>query len=154
MQDRDLKLWPGDPAASRARLRAIVDRELPRLRALEETLRVQYEDPARAEAEEKALAQVTREETALLRAERMHEQSYDRAVNSFIKVRTHSAAEPVPVPVPEPKARRELDHSVPIVGLDVRAGPSPAASPCPGSCDRGTGNRRSLPIADDSWVWV
>ena len=52
MQDRDLKLWPGDPAASRARLQAIVDRELPRLKALEETLRVQYEEPARAAAEE------------------------------------------------------------------------------------------------------
>ena len=34
LQDRDVKLWPGDPAESRARLQAIVDRELPRLRAL------------------------------------------------------------------------------------------------------------------------
>ena len=96
LQDRDVKLWPGNPAESRARLQAIVDRELPRLRALEKTLRVRYEDPARAEAEDQALAQVTKEEMALLRAERMHEQSYDRAVNSLIKVRKQSAAEPVP----------------------------------------------------------
>ena len=82
-----MKLWPGNPAESRARLQAIVDRELPRLRALEKTLRVQYEDPARAEAEDQALAQVTKEEMSLLRAERMHEQSYDRAVNALIKVR-------------------------------------------------------------------
>ena len=56
MQDRDLKLWPGNPAESRARLQAIVDRELPRLKALEETLRVQYEEPARAAAKDLALA--------------------------------------------------------------------------------------------------
>jgi hypothetical protein len=116
MQDRDLKLWPGDKDASRARLRAIVDRELPRLRALEATLRVEYEEPARAEAKDQALAQVTKEEMALLRAARMHEQSYDRAVKSFIKVRKQSAAEPVRVPVPVPTTRRELDERVPILG--------------------------------------
>ncbi len=104
MQDRDLKLWPGDPAASRARLKAIVDRELPRLKSLEATLRVEYEEPARAEAEDQALAQVAKEETTLLRAERMHEQSYDRAVKSLIKVRKQSAAEPVPAAVPVPAA--------------------------------------------------
>jgi len=114
--ERDVKLWPGNPAESRARLQAIVDRELPRLRALEETLRVQYEDPARAEAADQALAQVTKEETALLRAERMYEQSYTRAVNTLIKVRKQNAAAPVPVPVPVPVARRELDESLPILG--------------------------------------
>ena len=87
IQDRDVKLWPGDPAASRARLQAIVDRELPRLRALEETLRVQYEEPARAAAKDLALAQVTKEEMSLLRAERMHEQSYAQAVRALQKVR-------------------------------------------------------------------
>ena len=46
MQDRDVQLWPGDPAASRARLKAIVDRELPPLKALEKTLREEYEEPA------------------------------------------------------------------------------------------------------------
>jgi len=118
--ERDVKLWPGNPAESRARLQAIVDRELPRLRALEETLRVRYEDPARAEAEDQALAQVTKEETALLRAARMHEQSYDRAVNSLIKVRKQSAAAPVPVPIPLPAARQELDESLAILGGVVR----------------------------------
>ena len=97
MQDRDVQLWPGDPAASRARLKAIVDRELPRLRALEETLRVEYEEPARAAAREMALAAVTKEERALLRAERIHEQSYDHAVNSLLKVRKQAAAARVPM---------------------------------------------------------
>jgi hypothetical protein len=73
LQDRDIPQWPRDPAECRARLQALVDRELPRLRALEETLRVQYEEPSRAEARDMALASVSREETSLLRAERLHE---------------------------------------------------------------------------------
>jgi hypothetical protein len=97
MQDRDVQLWPGDPAASRARLKAIVDRELPRLRALEATLRVEYEEPARAAAREMAVAAVTEEERALLRAKRIHEQSYAHAVNSLLKVRKQGAAARVPV---------------------------------------------------------
>ena len=113
-----MKLWPGNPAESRARLQALVDRELPRLRALEETLRVQYEDPARAEAEDQALAQVTKEETASCVAERMHEQSYDRAVNALIKVRKQSAAAPVPVPG---RCRRRSEYEQ--VGADAGAGP-------------------------------
>jgi hypothetical protein len=133
MQDRDLKLWPGDPAASWARLRAIVDKELPRLRALEATLRVQYEEPARAEAEDQALAEVAKEETALLRAARIHEQSYYRYVNTFIKVRNQSSAEPVAVPAPVTKVRWELDDAVPILGLDVPAGSPRAGSPYAGS---------------------
>ena len=80
-----MKLWPGNPAESRARLQALVDRELPRLRALEETLRVQYEDPERAAAEDLALANVTPEELSLLRAERIHEQSYHQAVTALRK---------------------------------------------------------------------
>ena len=47
----------GKPGREPARLQALVDRELPRLRALEETLRVQYEEPARAAAQDMALAQ-------------------------------------------------------------------------------------------------
>jgi hypothetical protein len=92
IQDRDIVLWPRDREACRARLRAIVDRELPRLKALEETLRVQYELPAKAEARVMALASVTREDMQLLRAEQIHEQSYQRAVTALLKARRQSAA--------------------------------------------------------------
>ena len=96
LRDRDdVQLWPGNPAESRARLQALVDRELPRLRALEETLRVQYEEPARAAAQDMALARVTREETSLLRAERMYEQSYVQAATALQKVCTQTAVSPV-----------------------------------------------------------
>jgi hypothetical protein len=92
LRDRDVTLWPGNPAESRARLQAIVDRELPRLRALEETLRVQYEVPERAEARQMALARISREEMTLLRAARMAEQSYERATTALQKARKARAA--------------------------------------------------------------
>jgi hypothetical protein len=109
--DRDRKLWPGDPEESRARLHAIVDRELPRLRALEETLRAQYEEPARAQIKEMALAELAREELPLLRAERMHEQSYARAVAAYRKARREPSLSRLPVGT----TARELDGTVPIL---------------------------------------
>jgi hypothetical protein len=93
IQDRDVTLWPGNPEESRARLWAIVNRELPRLKALEKMLRETYEEPARAAAEDLALAQVTKEEMALLRAERIHEQSYAQAVRGLQK--HHKPSRPV-----------------------------------------------------------
>jgi hypothetical protein len=95
LQDRDVEVWPGDPAASRAALEAIVARELPALRAREAMLRVKYEEPARAEAKEQALARLAlrKEEVALLRAQRSHEQSYQRACQMFLKVRAALVAE-------------------------------------------------------------
>jgi hypothetical protein len=79
LQDRDLTLWPVDPEASRARLRAIVDRELPPLVALEAELRTRYEEPERAAAVERALAQVDKDEQQLLRELRSHERSLAQA---------------------------------------------------------------------------
>ncbi len=85
MRERDLKLWPGNKAESQTRLWAIVNRELPRLQALEKMLREMYEEPARAAAEDLALAQVRKAGMGLLRAERMHEQSYAEAVRGLQK---------------------------------------------------------------------
>ena len=90
-QERDVKLWPRDPAESRARLQAMLDRELPRVRALEQTLRVQYEEPSRAAAEAMALADVTRQDMQLLRAQRIHEQSYLQASTALLKFRKPAA---------------------------------------------------------------
>jgi hypothetical protein len=92
LQDRDVRVWPRDQTEARARMQALVDRELPRLRALEETLRVQYDEPARAEAQVMALASVTQEEMNLLRAQRLHEQSYLQASTALLKVRRQTAA--------------------------------------------------------------
>ena len=92
LQDRDVPLWPRDPAECRARLQALVDREIPRLQALEATLRVQYEEPSRAEAQVMALASVTREDMDLLHAQRLHEQSYMQATTALLKVRKQTAA--------------------------------------------------------------
>ena len=124
IQDRDIVLWPRDPPACRTRLQAIVDRELPRLRALEAILRVQYEEPAKAEARVMALASVTREEMQLLRAEQIHEQSYHRAATALLKARQQSAASRAATV----RARRELGLLArPVVDLALRARNPPHA---------------------------
>jgi len=92
LQEKDVQVWPRDPAACRARMQALVDRELPRLRALEATLRTQYEDPERAEAQVMALASVTKDEMQLLRAQRLHEQAYRQASTALLKVRKQTGA--------------------------------------------------------------
>jgi hypothetical protein len=88
-QDRDVEVWPGDAATSRAALAAIVARELPALRAREAMLRVKYEEPAGAEVKEQALARLARrkDEVALLRAQRSHEQAFERASRALLKAR-------------------------------------------------------------------
>src|SRR6516165_3769617 len=81
IQDRDVEVWRPDPALCRAALAAIVARELLSLRARAEMLRVKYEEPARADAQEMALARLAsrKEEVALLRAQRSHERAFERA---------------------------------------------------------------------------
>ena len=100
LQDRDVPLWPRDPVECRARLQAMLDRELPRIKALEADLRVKYEDPSRAEARTMALAIVCKEEMQLLRAQRIHEQSYLQAVTALLKFRKSTAASRGPVAGP------------------------------------------------------
>ena len=76
----------------RGRLQAMLDHELPRIRALEATLRVQYEDPSRAKARTMALATVSKQEMQLLRAQRMHEQPYLQAATALLKFRKSTTA--------------------------------------------------------------
>jgi hypothetical protein len=94
-RDRDTHLWPLDPVECKARLQAMLDRETPRIRAIEATLRVTYEDPSRAEARTMALATFSKEEMPLLRAQRMHEQSYLQASTALMKFLKQAAARPV-----------------------------------------------------------
>jgi hypothetical protein len=89
--DRDLPLWRPDPEVARARLRAIVDRELPPLVALEAELRVTYEEPALAAAKALALAQLTREEAELRRALRSHEAALLKATTALRKLHGQTA---------------------------------------------------------------
>jgi hypothetical protein len=79
LQDMDHPVWRPDPDESRARLRALVAEILPPLRELEVQLRSQYEEPARAEAVERALARVDKDEQQLLRELRSHERSLAQA---------------------------------------------------------------------------
>jgi hypothetical protein len=122
IQDRDVAVWPGDPAASRAALAAIVARELPPLRARAELLRVKYEEPARAEAREQALARlaVRKDEVALLRAQRSHEQAFERASRALLKVQAALVAAGL-----RPDATPKVDVA------KLRPGPAPNPIPAP-----------------------
>jgi hypothetical protein len=75
IQDRDIEVWRPDPDESRAHLHAIVARTLPALRELEAQLRTDYEEPARAAAVDRALAQADKDDQAVLRELRSHEHS-------------------------------------------------------------------------------
>jgi hypothetical protein len=86
IEDRELPLWRPDPEVARARLRAIVDRELPPLVALEAELRTHYEEPALAAAKALALAKLTREEAELRRALRSHEAAFLKATTALGKL--------------------------------------------------------------------
>jgi hypothetical protein len=124
LQDREIAVWPRDPAASRAELAAIVARELSLLRAREELLRLRYEEPARAAAQEQALARLAcaREEVALLRAQRGHEQAFERACRMLLKVQRALAPEKLP-----PGGTRGLDEW-PLIPTPTNAVP-PIAPP-------------------------
>jgi hypothetical protein len=128
---RGTTLWPRDPAECRARLQAFLDRELARLRVIEEAFRVQYEDPERAEAKDQALGKITREEQSLLRAQRLQDQAYAQAVTALEKLRRRAALSRVPAVEPEVEGRGLV---VGAWGLGVEEGPrgpgprGPAAS--------------------------
>jgi hypothetical protein len=74
IQDRDLMLWPQDPDACRARLRATIEAHLEDLRALEPGLRAEHE-AAIAALPEKALLEIQETDQKLLQALRGHERS-------------------------------------------------------------------------------
>ena len=126
LRDRDVTLWPGDPAASRARLDAIVTRELERLEALERTLKAQFEDPARAEAKEMALASLAKQEMPLLRARQMHEQSYQKAVTGLRNACKPTAASRV-------EAARPIDIAA-LAPRAIVAGPDSPPTPPAAAC--------------------
>jgi hypothetical protein len=79
LQDMDHPVWPRDCEESRAKLEQLVADALARLRPLEVELRTGYDEPARAEAVELALARVDKDEQQLLRDLRSHERSLAQA---------------------------------------------------------------------------
>jgi hypothetical protein len=119
--ERGLVQWPRDPAECRARLQAILDREIHQLRIREEAFRLEYEQPERAEAPVLALARPSRDDMNLIRTERIHEQSYHQAVTALSKLRKQAAA----APRPAPPARDEGQVHVPPLPAPAAAGPLP-----------------------------
>jgi hypothetical protein len=85
IQDRGVPVWPTDRAASRAYLEALVARELPAVVALEEKLRVEYEEPARAAAREIDQLNHCKQEARIVRDLRSHERSVQLAHQALMK---------------------------------------------------------------------
>jgi hypothetical protein len=79
LQDMDHPVWPRDREESRAKLQQLVADALARLRPLEVEIRTGYDEPARAEAVERALARVDRDDQQLLHELRSHERSLAQA---------------------------------------------------------------------------
>jgi hypothetical protein len=91
IQDRGVPVWPTDPAASRAYLEALVARELPEIEALEEELRVNYEEPARAAARELDQINQCKHEVQLVRELRSHERSVQSAHQALMRRKPRKA---------------------------------------------------------------
>jgi hypothetical protein len=141
LRERDVQVWPCDAGECRARLQALVDGELARLRVLEATLRVQFEEPSKAEAKLMALASISKEEAALLRTQRAHDQSYERATTALVKVRKQTAAAPRPV-----RTAGDFPESLYIIRPDERLGPASRGSAGGGPVGAPDGDR-THPVA-------
>jgi hypothetical protein len=115
-------------------LEAIVARELPALRAREAMLREKYEEPAWAEAKEQALARLAcdKKEVALLRAQRSHEQTFQRASQALLKARVALVAAELRRPGGAPRVREEKLLAVRLpLGLPARRGCEPPDTAAP-----------------------
>jgi hypothetical protein len=91
LHDRNVVVWPVDPAEARARLHALVQQKLAELRPAEQWLRENIEEPEKATLHERALARVTPEDQRLLQALRSHQRDYERATAALEKLRHRSA---------------------------------------------------------------
>jgi hypothetical protein len=93
---RKLDGWRPDAESCRDGLRFLVAREVEKLRALEERLRVEIEEPSRAGAEERASA--LRGPDGVLRARyvRMHDSMYNRAYKELKQAEKEAAGEDAP----------------------------------------------------------
>ena len=90
LYDREPREWLGEPPVCRKILADMVQRELASLRQRERVLRTNYEEPARDGAEIRRQVLATPEGSLLLRHERAHGLTFDRAYAAFLKGRFQS----------------------------------------------------------------
>ena len=114
LRERDIVLWPLDPVECRVRLQSILDQAIPAITEMEQDLKVYFEDPALAEVETIALSTVTKQETLLLRAQRVHEQAYLQATTALTKLRAQEAL------TPRKPAAREIEPELLVLEPRVR----------------------------------
>ena len=104
LYDREPRDWLGEPPVCRKILADMVQRELASLRQRESVLRTNYEEPARDGAEIRRQVLATPEGSLLLRHERAHGLTFDRAYAAFLKGRLQSLKTGRPPGAPHPIA--------------------------------------------------
>jgi hypothetical protein len=92
VQEHGTPLWRPDPEVARARLRAIVDRELPPLVAAEARFHIEVEEPSRAAARDQALAKFERDNRHLADAIQRQERSLIAAHRALANHRAGTAS--------------------------------------------------------------
>jgi hypothetical protein len=90
LRDRQTEHWLGAPRLCREVLTKIVERELALLREREALLRTHYEEPARAGAEVRRQVLHSRDGMQLSRLQRMNEQQFIQAYQTFVRGRKES----------------------------------------------------------------
>jgi hypothetical protein len=126
--DPEVYFAPSQPDCQRL-LRELVQRELAPLRALEEEIRVKYDEPDRAEAIDRALVLDDAEGAKLLRYERKHELAFHRAYDAFLKGRKEAARTGLPPGAPSGADAAEEQDARPAEGTTSRTDRAPVVAP-------------------------
>jgi hypothetical protein len=99
LRDRETEQWLGPPEVCRELLMALFERMLADLRAREELLRTQYEEPSRAGAEIRQQVLRGPDGMQLAQLDRTHRQNFLQAYQAFLKAcRPRSEDEPLSRP--------------------------------------------------------
>jgi hypothetical protein len=110
LYEREPRDWLGETPVCRKILQNLVTRELASLRQREAHLRTNYEEPARDGAEIRRQVLTSPEGSLLLRHERAHGLTFQRAYDAFLKGRLQSLKTGRPPGAPERVDGGEEDH--------------------------------------------
>ena len=150
IQENPPQPWPLTREYCQEQLRKLLASEIPPLRALEQKLRLEVEEPARAAAAELALAAISVQESRLVQQLQGDERSYQRAVAALEQARRRAESglalspdaavamrispalltkyipEPAPAPEPEPTPPEPDPEPVPVPEfVPAPSGPDP-----------------------------
>ena len=131
-----MALWTPTPEAARDWLSDKIREDRADLEALEDRLRLEIEEPDRADASERAALLLGPEAALMLRYERMHELAFHRAYNALLKGRKDAAR--AGHEEEEPEAPNEAKSPAPNESSEHIVAPQPMKmASCRGDRDEG-----------------